>query len=295
MNFRDFITKLRRAGFPKMVRWVLGIPPRFIRNKIRRYMKLYYGQTPMPLRVLSILHYGGRILTVNSSPLMPPAKKIDLNSENIVDVEVRMALRDQVLTMWSIDVENLNWIVSYIKENKVKRVLEFGSGLSTVALTIACRYNTGNQDVTLVPYVVSIDESAEFAAQARQLLADLQLDYLAVVIHCPLVDRKLDGHVSKAYKWSIRNMPYLKSGWRADMIFVDGPTSGGLSRALAVIDGLQCGTKDCRVLMDDALRDDEIRSVRYLQERKHVTFAGVIPMGKGIALLNRNLENLRKS
>ena len=223
-------------------------------------------------------------MTWNLSPLSPPAEEINLSSENIVDAEIRIALRDQPLTRWNIDVENLNWIVSYIKENKVKRVLEFGSGLSTVALTIACRYNAGNQDVTLVPYVVSIDESAEYAAKTRQLLTDLQLEQLAVVIHCPLVDRMLDRHVFKEYEWNIRNMPYLKSGWRADMIWVDGPTSGGLSRALAAIDGLQCGTKDCEVLMDDGLRDDEIRSMHYLQEHKHVTFAGVIPIGKGIAL-----------
>lgn len=284
VNLMNFIKRLRRATFHKVVRWFLEIPSRFIWNKILQCMKLHYGLSPVPPWVLSVIHRSGRILTGNSSPLLPPMEEKNLNNEDILDDEVKIALRDQVLTLWNVDAKSLNWIVSYIRENKVKHVLEFGSGLSTVALSITCRRNIENQDATMEPYIVSIEQNAEYAEKTRQLLADLQLCHLAVVIHCPLVDRRLDGHVFKGYEWHIKNMPYLKSGWCADMLFVDGPASGGLSRALAAIEGLQCGFKDCKILMDDGLRDDEIRSMRYLQERKHVTFEGVIPIGTGIAL-----------
>lgn len=277
LDHQSRLRKVKLMNFIKRVR-------RTVFFKILRCMKLHYGLSPVPPWVLSVIHRSGRILTENSSPLLPPMEAKNLNNEDILDDEVRMALRHQVLTLWNVDAESLNWIISYIRENKVKHVIEFGSGLSTVALSITCRRNIENQDVTKEPYVVSIEQNAEYAEKTRQLLTDLQIRHLAVVIHCPLVDRSLDGNVFKGYDWHIRNMPYLKSGWCADMIFVDGPASGGLSRAHATIEGLQCGIKDCKVLMDDGLRDDEIRSMRYLHKCKHVTFEGVIPIGTGIAL-----------
>ena len=252
---------------------------RFLSNALRGSMHSYYDSKPVPLEVLSRVNSVAQYVSGESSPLLPVNDRIDLDPAHITNHSVRAALQNQSFSNWNLDIATLNWVSNYIIENRVRYILEFGSGLSTLAWAILCQEHGAKSGSS--PHILSIEQDAEWAVWTQQTLKNLKLDHLAEVLHCPLKNREADGKLYLAYDWSAVR---LKSGWQSDLIFVDGPAAGDLSRALAVIDALSYAKPGCVVLMDDALRHDEIGCIQYLQSQGYVDFQGVIPIGKGLAL-----------
>ncbi len=275
--------KGRLARFTNAVRskiaWRWFKLRRFITNALRGSMHSYYDSNPVPLGVLSRLNTVAQFVSGQSSPLLPVNERIDLDSTHITNSSVRAALQNQTFSNWNLDIATLNWVSDYIVEKRIRYILEFGSGLSTLTWAVLCQEHGAKPGSS--PHILSIEQDAEWAAWTQQTLKNLKLDHLAEVLHCPLKNREVDGKVYLAYDW---NAVRMNSGWRSDLIFVDGPAAGDLSRALAVIDGLPFAKPECVVLMDDALRHDEICCTQYLQAHGYVDFQGIVPVGKGLAL-----------
>ena len=143
-------------------------------------------------------------------------------------------------------------LVRLIDEKQPLRVLELGSGVSTVVL--ASRLAGRGE-------VVSLDHDPGFAAQTRDELVQHGLS--ARVVDAPLVDVSVGG---QAWRW------YQVPGGlgKFDMLVVDGPPgdTGRLARypALPVLVGnLEPGAVVC---IDDGIRDDEREMVkRWVQEQ----------------------------
>lgn len=262
---------------------VISNPGRWLWHRIRRLVKWFYGNRAIAARTLVRLNSLGVKLTGRSSPLSPVDEELNLAVNAVSDATVRKAVQGELMTGWSIDVDSLNWIAAYMKAHGVKRVVEFGSGVSTVALAALC--GSGESGETGACRVLSIEQSAEWADNTRRMLAEKGLGGRAEVRHCPLGDRNIDGMPMKGYEWDFsEHSDRLGPEWRADMIFVDGPAASGLSRARAVLDGLQLAADECRIVMDDGFRDDEIASMMCLEQQDHFRFEGVVPVGKGLAL-----------
>ena len=128
-------------------------------------------------------------------------------------------LADRSFGDWAISAQAMNLLEEEIRARPARRVLEFGSGLSTACLA---RYMTENAPGSPRPAVVSVEENADFCAQARTLLAGLGLGEVASIHHAPLVGKDVAGRSVNAYDLPAEALAELEAE-PADLVFIDGP------------------------------------------------------------------------
>ncbi|MGQ9663029.1 MAG: hypothetical protein ACUVWX_11940 [Kiritimatiellia bacterium] len=242
------------------------------------------GSWPIRLPFLFLLHRLGKSATGLASPLSPLRHELDLNPAHIRHRAVRQALEEEVLTAHGVDVRVLNALCRFIEARQIRSVLEFGAGTSTLAFSILCSRIAATGANHPLPYVVSIEESDFYAQKAQELLARHGLNGTTRVLHMPLTHRKDYGLVAENYSFDMTVLDNAVPGWQPELVFVDGPSSGGSARAIALIDGIRAYGRLRYVLMDDALRSEELECMRYIARLGLVRFRGVIPAGKGLAV-----------
>jgi hypothetical protein len=130
----------------------------------------------------------------------------------------------------------MNLLEQEIRERRPRRVLEFGSGLSTACFA---RYMAENAPGSRRPAVVSVEEHADFCAEARALVAELGLDEVAAINHAPLVRKDVAGRSVNSYDLPAVVLAELEAE-PANLVFIDGPGwQAAASRAG------QCSTPCC--------------------------------------------------
>lgn len=131
------------------------------------------------------------------------------------------------------------------------KILECGSGMSTVWLAAACRH-AGHGSV------VALEHADRYATETRKALSRCGLQDYATVVDAPL--QRLDLG-DRTFRW------YDRRGFggldRVDVLFVDGPpgSTGPMARypAFAVLRPLL--SDGALIVVDDAQRSDESRTV----------------------------------
>lgn len=117
----------------------------------------------------------------------------------------------------------MNLLEQEIRASAPRRVREFGSGLSTACLA---RYMAENAPGSRRPVVVSVEENADFCAEARALVAELGLDEVAAINHAPLVRKDVAGRTVNAYDLPADLLAEFEEE-PADLVFIDGPGMAG--------------------------------------------------------------------
>jgi len=166
-----------------------------------------------------------------------------------------------------------------IAEHRPKRILELGSGLSTIVMAYALEQN-GSGTVT------SLEESSQHAEITRGHIAKHKLDSVATVLHAPIRNSVVewDGMV---YPWY--HLDRLPRGVQFDFVFVDGPVGAGaiMARWPAYYLLRPWLTHDVRLLVDDASRQAERimlhHWLKYDEQLKRSDF----PTTRGCVLLER--------
>ena len=243
----------------------------------------------IPWKVVLCCHRLVRGLTGESSPLLATSEDLTLAQQRIEDPLIRDELHGLKLTGWGIDVDTLNWLVRFMRGSGIARVLEFGSGLSSLVFAHCCRVNTlasGCSERTGDdPMVISIEQDGAFAARTREMLETTGLSQVTRVIHAPLVKRNCGKEMTQGYGVDLAKLPDVLADWTADLVFVDGPaTDDGLGRMVAVEDSISRASRECRLLLDDAFRGEEMDMFPCLQRRGEWLLQGIAVVGKGLAV-----------
>jgi predicted O-methyltransferase YrrM len=142
-------------------------------------------------------------------------------------------------------------VAEVLSIGKDLKIVECGSGASTVWLAAACRHVSQGS-------VLALEHDKEYARETRQALERCDLSDYAEVRHAPLRRVTLRG---TTFRW------YDPSGYvgveRIDVLFVNGPpnNTGRIARypALPLLAPLL--SEDALVVMDDASRSDEAQIV----------------------------------
>jgi protein-L-isoaspartate O-methyltransferase len=147
---------------------------------------------------------------------------------------------------WAVNASGLLRLVSLIRREQPKTVLELGSGTSSVWIAYALEHTGGR--------LVSIDHSAEFAERTRQLLVAHGLTKVAEVRHAPLQSLRLDG---RDFQW------YAAAAFTdltdVGLLVVDGPPGDtGPAARYPALRALEARlSARATVFVDDADRPDE--------------------------------------
>ncbi len=253
-----------------------------MKNIFRKFIRRIYRGRMMSVRSAIFWHNAGRVLLHTDDPLIPSSDEMTFATCNIKHPGIRAALSSIKLTRWSLDVDSINWLTEFIAENKINKVLEFGSGTSSLVFANLCADN-GSDELA----VVSLEQDEAYAEQSRELVNCNGFAGNVHIIHCPLAEREHELGNITGYNVTEETFKELPDGWKADMVFVDGPATDGWGRLPAIVDSMNYLADDCFLVMDDALRGDELKIVSHLNKSENWNFDGIAAVSKGIAVARR--------
>lgn len=144
---------------------------------------------------------------------------------------------------WTANPDLLVALWRIIRENRTARVLELGSGLSTVVMARALEQNQERGEL------VTLEHHPHYAEQTRRMLAEHGLAEVARVVESPLQMRQIAGLSDFWYTPSS-----LDGLTDVDLLFVDGPGNRERSMTLFLLHGLLAET--AYIAIDDINRPE---------------------------------------
>ncbi|MEO8290808.1 MAG: hypothetical protein ABI649_07410 [Gaiellaceae bacterium] len=228
---------------------------------------------PLPL-LLRLRRFGGRTNMLNF-----PTASIVRTGTALTNTFLAERLAERRLGDWTISAQAMNLLEAEIERRPPRRVLEFGSGISTACLA---RYMTEHAPGAS-PLVVSIEEEADFCTESGALLEELGLDRVARVHHVPLARKDVAGRSVSAYDLPLELAQELRSS-QPDLVFIDGPgMAGGRFARWAVLHLiLPLLPGGFRFYLDDALSDSSLEYARLWSELPGVRVDGISLVGHGV-------------
>jgi hypothetical protein len=162
------------------------------------------------------------------------------------------------------------------------RVLEFGSGVSTVVFALlAARRGDGSK-------IVSLEESEAHAGRTRALIESFGVgDYAAIVV-APIGRRPIDGWTGFMYRPAPGAVERALHGRSIDFVFVDGPATWlarrGDCRFGTLLAARPWLAKTALFAADDCLRRGDLDILRRWAREPDIDVLGVLPVGSGLGL-----------
>jgi predicted O-methyltransferase YrrM len=212
----------------------------------------------------------------NDDALSAPYESAITDGRTLKDPHLAAMLGDREFGAWALSATTVDFLEKHIRRVKPHRVLEFGSGLSTVCLAHFLKESVGDG-----ARLTSIDQSAEYLPDTRALLEQLELSELVDLQVRPLRAQTFaDGSIS-TYDFDESFFAELSSS-PPDIVLVDGPSASVRGRFAALVlvrPYLRSGTT---VFLDDALRDGELGAARSWRASGVLEVKGVYILGKGL-------------
>lgn len=150
---------------------------------------------------------------------------------------------------WAVTAGTLVWLLDQVASGEVSRILECGSGASTVWFAAALEERGDG-------HVFALESDPAFAEQTRSHLAKIGLSHRADVIDAPLVDLAVNGREPRPW-YDLSGLPDAATD--IDLLLVDGPP-GRLAQevrypAFPVLASRLA--ENAVVVLDDTIRPDE--------------------------------------
>lgn len=146
---------------------------------------------------------------------------------------------------FAIDAQALGHLIALVEEHRPKKILELGSGTSSVWLGYLCR--------TYGAELITLDHLEEYLEQTRQALSMHHLDNVKTRL---AQLEQIDCH-GKTYNWY--SLAAFEDLHGIDMLIVDGPpeATGEMARYPALPKLFGAMSPNALVVLDDAHRDTE--------------------------------------
>ncbi|RRR96463.1 class I SAM-dependent methyltransferase [Glycomyces terrestris] len=177
---------------------------------------------------------------------------------------------------WAAGPDLARYLYRRVVEDGRTRVLECGSGSTTVVLAYALK-SVGRG------HVHALEHDPRFAEATRAMLKERGLDQWATVLDAPLTDVEVEGAPWRWYD------PAVLPAAPIDLLLVDGPpgTTGPQARYPALPVLVDRLAEDAVVVLDDTRRDDEHRIGERWAERFEGWSLRSLPHDHGTIVLSR--------
>lgn len=152
---------------------------------------------------------------------------------------------------WSISADLARLIAELVGRTRPRRVLDVGSGTTTVLLGYLLREHGPGT-------VVSLDHDPIFYAETLEALTDRGLDTVVDLRYAPLVDFQVEGQTVRWY-----DPVAIEDVHGLDLVVVDGPpgSTSPMARWPAGPLMLPRCSEGAVFVLDDTVRDDELAVV----------------------------------
>lgn len=181
------------------------------------------------------------------------------------------------MTGWAATPELATTLYELVRTHRPRRVVELGSGASTLVIAYALEQNGEGQ-------LLSLDQDATYGAATARQLAAHGLEAHATVVHAPLVEVPLEGKT-----WTWYDPQQLPQEGPVDLLVVDGPHRELQQMARYPALPMLAGRLSPRavVVLDDAHRKDERRIAETWAHRFKGMELTFLDSPKGTAILRR--------
>jgi predicted O-methyltransferase YrrM len=234
-----------------------------------------FRDKPVPL---PLLRFGRSIAPIDNA--LTPRKGIPVLDPRLIDdVGMRRAFEGEVFDEWSLNHEAINLLRRRFLQIRPDSVLEFGSGVSTVVFSHLLRQHFADDAQRLI----SVEQSADFAGRTETLLAragtrkSVQFEFPGVA------DYDFEGEMVSSYDLRDDVLGRIFSAIQPSLIFIDGPFGTGPVRGPVLPRILPYLTRPATVILDDALRDNEMKILKAWSRLPGVSVKGISLIRKGLA------------
>lgn len=234
-----------------------------------------YGSHPVPLPLLRF----SRALATYDNPLTPRSGVPILDPAKIEDRDLAWLFEGRGFTEWSLNHDAINFLRRLYLDLQPEAVLEFGSGVSTAVFSYLMRDQIAEGDARLV----SVEQSADFAAETMTMLQRAGLEDAPRFVVSGMREDAFDGERVSCYGMSDDFLTGVVADVQPSLIFIDGPFGAGPVRGPILPRLLPYLTVPTTVILDDALRDNEMRILDAWSNLPGVTVKGIHLIRKGMA------------
>ncbi len=176
---------------------------------------------------------------------------------------------------WAVDAGVANELVPRSRHRRPARMVEFGTGTSTLLLAHLAR-----QSQVAGAGLVTFEQDEERALAMGEQLERLGLDDVVDIVVAPLTDTEIDGVRVTCYDPDA--VDAALAGFPVEFIFIDGPSQlAGGSRFPTLLLAAPHVRDEAVFVMDDGWRDAELTVAERWQARSGVEVDGIVPVGKG--------------
>lgn len=160
------------------------------------------------------------------------------------------AILDKI-TKSTLSEDALSFISEYIKKYKITRILEFGSGLSTLL-----NVKTLHSDLGLTDYTyVSVDDSEKYLQITKDLVEKSYPNHCIQFVKAPITQVKLNNTSFLSYS-NKAVYPIIKP-LMFDLVLIDGPMGHKYGREFPLYMALPGIREGTLILLDDSKREYE--------------------------------------
>ena len=253
----------------------------FWKHKIESFRKRHRNN-PASLESCLQLNTLAEKRTSWMNPLYPRDNgkiKLIQKGSKLAHLKLAGLLRDEELGKWSLTVEVINWLEEYLQKYAPRRVIEFGSGISTLVLTSLLSQIHSNGTFR----ILSIDQRLEDIENTQKMLKKTKYYNSCQIVHAPLVPTFAGDRATFSYQVSAIAKEYFNWLGKADFVLIDGPYSQGPARYSTLLQVLDHLAPGARFVMDDGLREKELFAAS-LWQKQGLHLEGVLTLGKGVVL-----------
>jgi hypothetical protein len=229
------------------------------------------GDRPVPLIVIrGIRRLGG------PDSLAQRTRGVD--GSQVEATELARLLAGAELGTWALGPRSIDAIVALVEAIRPNTVLEFGSGLSTIALAWAVRQAIGAGGPGRV---ISIEQDDDQAGRTRARLEQAGLAAHGVVLVAPLAEQSIEGRLTTCYSLP-PGLDGVLAGRPVELIVVDGPAGPPGVRFGTLPLARPYTAPGTRFVLDDALRDGELAIAAAWGGLPYVKLDGIRLIEKGL-------------
>jgi predicted O-methyltransferase YrrM len=232
---------------------------------------------PIPLKEYFAFHEEAVKRSSFPDPLLKAMPDVYAEPTKIRNPRLRAILASRSLGNSALSVSSLNYLEGIISRYKPNCVLEFGSGISTLALRLFL-----NEQVGVSSVLFSVEQSDFFLKKTKDDLTRNGLSDSIQFFHAPLIKGKMYGRSVDCY--ALYGLRDFLHGNKPELVLIDGPLGVPGSR-VHVLPEVKDLLSPCAVfLLDDAIRDGETWIARQWSKVDQFHISGVVMTGKGFLL-----------
>jgi len=197
----------------------------------------------------------------------------------LADRELAARLGGEDFGEWSPEIEAVDWLVRWVSQLRPRRIVEFGSGRTTVCWCVILTRVHGPDGFR----ILSIDEDPENVDRTNSRLAGLPGRDSCRIVHAPLLPAVVGGHETFRYDIDVVDAKHFEWLGPADFVFVDGPYANGPCRygtLPAVRSRVRPGAA---FVLHNALRDKELLTATVWAD-DGLKIEGVLTVGQGLTI-----------